>query len=93
MNKLCPELARYQVIELIRRTLIHRVQQDLPPITIGRFKNRFFLPEIEPHNEYLLLLFAGYPDTYQVVLVEEIYIAVRDPARLIPIRILYPPDS
>jgi hypothetical protein len=29
MNKLRPELARSQIIELIRRTVIYRVQQDL----------------------------------------------------------------
>ncbi len=93
MNKLCSEFSRHQVIELIRKAIIYREQQDCPPMTIGRFKNRFCLPEVGAHNQYLLRLFAGYPNTYHVVLVAGMYIAVRPPHTLIPILISYPPDS
>lgn len=89
------ELKRNQVIARIHSIIINRAKSTNPFFTIGWLKHKFEFWEYtqKSHIDYCLQLFDRYPDNYQIILVEDIYIAVRSPNTLIPIRITYPSDS
>jgi len=87
MIKLCAELALQQTIQIIAYSYKSRIKQGLPPLTIGRLKNRLNTSETQTHLECLYNLFSQHSDDSFIIIDKSGYIAILKHNRIIATRL------